>query len=166
MEWKGKVFGGCEGRESEHPLEKVVLVMDVVDNVKLVVAVTGGREFTDVESVELRFTQLLLRTGLQAHEVMVIDGMARGADEICHRVAVRFGFITGRFPADWKKDGRSAGFCRNEMMADCLVALDKQVGVIACPGGRGTTHMVSYSLSVGLLVSDLNGKQIKELVPA
>lgn len=137
-----------------------------MDDVKLAIAVTGGRNFTDVEAVETRFAQILQRTGFAPQEIMVFDGMARGADSICHRVAKQFGFLTERFPADWSSEPKRAGFLRNEKMADCLVALDCMVGVIACPGARGTAHMTRYSLSVGLLVSDLNGKQILQLVPA
>jgi hypothetical protein len=140
--------------------------MSEMNDVKLAIAVTGGREFADVESVEARFAQVLQRTGFAPEDVMVFDGMARGADEICHRVAKQYGFLTERFPADWRSEPVKAGFIRNEQMADCLVALDCMVGVIACPGARGTAHMTRYSLSVGLLVSDLNGRQMLSPVPA
>ena len=140
--------------------------MNGLENVKLAIAVTGGREFTDEEAVEARFAQILQRTGFAPSDVMGFDGMARGADEICHRVAKRFGFLTERFPADWRSEPKEAGFIRNRQMADCLLGLECMVGVIACPGARGTAHMTRYSLGVGLLVSDLNGRQMLSTVPA
>ena len=126
---------------------------------KAAFAVTGGREFTDAAAVETRLLLLLQRTGLAASDVYIADGNARGLDTTAHRVARRLGFLTGRFPADWKAEPRLGGFIRNELMADVLVALQDThlVGVLAFPGARGTAHMVSYSQSVGLRVSDANG---------
>ena len=75
----------------------------------------------------------------------VVSGGARGVDRLgeawaeLHRVPVR------RFPADWARFGRSAGFRRNLEMAayaDCLVALWD---------GRspGTRHMVAAMRRAG-----------------
>jgi hypothetical protein len=48
----------------------------------------------------------------------VISGTAPGADRLGERYALERGIPIKRFPADWIKYGKSAGYIRNEQMAD------------------------------------------------
>jgi hypothetical protein len=72
----------------------------------------------------------------------VVCGLARGMDTSGLRWAEHHGIAVDRFPADWKKHGRSAGYKRNVEMsehADALIA-------VMCPGGsRGTQHMIDIA---------------------
>lgn len=77
----------------------------------------------------------------------IVHGAARGADLLAAHVAEELGYEVEAHPAQWDLHGRSAGFIRNEAMAQSDVDL-----VIAFPGGRGTADMIrraeSYSIPV------------------
>ena len=107
--------------------------------------IAGGREFDNyllLES-EVDFVRMLISS-----EITVVSGGARGADTLGERYAAERGLEVRRFPANWDKHGRSAGYIRNAEMADyadCLVAFwDGK--------SRGTKHMIDLALARGLLV--------------
>ena len=60
------------------------------------------------------------------------------------RWAKEHGHCIDRFPADWERYGRSAGFKRNQQMVDTLLAGDC---VVALWDGqsRGTMHTVTMA---------------------
>lgn len=68
----------------------------------------------------------------------VVSGTARGVDKEGEYYARIFNLPVARFPADWDKHGKIAGFIRNKVMAeyaDALVAVwDGQ--------SKGTKHMI------------------------
>ena len=77
--------------------------------------VTGSRDWSDVQVItrELEI--------VQAHEgeqVVLVSGNCRGADLIAEEVAVKFGWMIERHPADWKTHGKRAGFVRNAEMVE------------------------------------------------
>lgn len=78
----------------------------------------------------------------------VISGAARGADRLGEVWAAEFKVPCERFPADWDRYGKSAGYRRNEQMADNAEAL------IALWDGesRGTKHMIDIAKRKGLRV--------------
>lgn len=78
----------------------------------------------------------------------VISGAARGADRLGEAWSARSGVPCERFPAEWDRHGRAAGFIRNEIMserADALIALWDG-------SSRGTKHMIDTALRKGLRV--------------
>ena len=79
---------------------------------------------------------------------VVLSGRARGVDRAGEVWARMNGVPVDRFPADWKKHGRSAGFRRNAEMAASAEAL------IAVWDGhsRGTKHMINTARRLGLKV--------------
>lgn len=79
---------------------------------------------------------------------VVICGTARGADRLGEVWAGEAGVPCERFPADWDQFGKSAGYRRNEQMADHAEAL------IALWDGdsRGTKHMIDIATRKGLQV--------------
>lgn len=79
---------------------------------------------------------------------VVISGTASGADTLGEQWANLKGIPVERFPADWDKYGKSAGYRRNEQMADNAEAL------IAIWDGqsRGTKHMIDIAKRKGLKV--------------
>ena len=92
--------------------------------------VTGSREWSDVEVIvrELKFFA-------DKGEVTLVSGNCPdGADAIAEEVAIGLGWTLERHPADWKKNGKKAGFVRNAEMvdsgADACVAfiLDESAG--------------------------------------
>ena len=76
----------------------------------------------------------------------VVSGGARGVDSLGEMWASDNNIPVKKFPADWDLFGKSAGYKRNEEMAqyaDCLVALwDGK--------SKGTKHMIELALKYNL----------------
>jgi hypothetical protein len=72
---------------------------------------------------------------------VVISGTARGADKLGEEWAKENGISIERYPAEWDKYGKSAGYIRNELMASKAEAL------IALWDGesKGTGHMIAIA---------------------
>jgi hypothetical protein len=76
--------------------------------------VCGSRTWTD----RPRLWQVLDRL-VTAHgdgQVVLIEGDARGADRLAGQLARERGWRLERYPADWTRHGRAAGFRRNARM--------------------------------------------------
>ena len=106
------------------------------------VVVAGSRSFADFGLMCSRLDVLLS----QRAEVVIISGAARGADALGEQYAALRGYPVERFPADWARFGRAAGYRRNEAMAAVADA------VVVFWDGRspGTGHMVDIARSRGL----------------
>jgi YspA, cpYpsA-related SLOG family len=106
------------------------------------VIIAGSRDFTDY----LTMSDTLALIEIPITEV--VCGMARGADMLGFRWANERGIPIKEFPANWDLHGRSAGYKRNEVMAnysDALVAFwDGE--------SRGTKHMIDIATREGLKV--------------
>lgn len=78
----------------------------------------------------------------------VVSGCARGVDTLAIQFAAKNGLPVKRFPANWDKFGRGAGYRRNAEMAQYAEAL------IAVWDGksRGTGHMINIAQSKHLKV--------------
>lgn len=109
------------------------------------VIIAGGRDFNNYPGLVRVMDKLLSNIN---DEIVVVCGKARGADSLGEKYAKERGYAVRYFPADWDMNGRSAGYIRNEEMAqnaDALVAFwDGK--------SRGTQHMIQtahkYKLSV------------------
>lgn len=79
---------------------------------------------------------------------VVLSGTARGADRLGEEWAVNNNIRIERFPANWDRYGKSAGYRRNEQMANNAEAL------IALWDGKskGTKHMIDIAQQKGLRV--------------
>lgn len=96
--------------------------------------VCGGRNFDDVTYAYAVLDRLHRLSTID----VVIEGDARGADRIAGDWARKRGVQNLKFPADWDKHGKAAGFIRNQQM----IVDGKPDLVFAFPGGRGTADMV------------------------
>lgn len=86
------------------------------------VIVAGGRDFSNYELLESKLNRILQNI---TDEIVIVCGMARGADTLGERYAKANGIRVEYYPADWNKYGKSAGYIRNEQMAknaDALIA--------------------------------------------
>lgn len=108
---------------------------------KLIVA--GGRDFSDT-GLFLRAMQQVEQE-LAEYSVSLVSGMAKGADMMAWQFARQEGITCHHFPADWNKYGKSAGFRRNQEMADF------SDGLVAFWDGqsRGTKHMIETMKAQG-----------------
>ena len=102
----------------------------------LKIIVAGSRDFSDYG---------LLRQKLdfycQNHppnEIQIVSGAARGADRLGEKYAQDSHLSLKKFPANWDKYGRSAGYRRNEQMAEYATH-----AVVFWDGeSKGSQHMI------------------------
>ena len=101
------------------------------------VIIAGGRDFNDYDQLRSYCDYLLQNKD----EIEVVSGCARGADKLGERYAEERGYAIKRFPADWGTHGKSAGYLRNEEMADYADAL-----IVFWDGqSKGTEHMINIA---------------------
>jgi hypothetical protein len=104
--------------------------------VKLIIA--GSRSFDDYDRLCVACNHLTQNFKVP---VVVISGCARGADRLGERWADSRRLHVERFPADWDRHGKAAGYRRNEAMAraatHCIVFWDGQ-----SPGAK---HMIDLA---------------------
>jgi hypothetical protein len=110
------------------------------------VIIAGGRELSDYHYLcKIMDNILRLRT---LDEVIIICGMAKGADLLGLRYAKERGYSWLEFPADWDKYKKAAGYRRNVEMAEASTHL------VAFWDGKsvGTKHMIDIANREGLVV--------------
>ncbi len=104
------------------------------------VIIAGSRDFDDYVML-CKHCDRLLSQKVATHQIVIISGAARGADTLGERYAHERGYAVEKYPADWNRDGKAAGFIRNAQMAsvaDALIAFwDGQ--------SRGTAHMIDQT---------------------
>jgi len=113
--------------------------------------VCGSRTWTDRARLREVLDQVVADHG--DGQVTVIEGDARGADRLAGQLAQRRGWRLERYPADWTRQGKAAGFRRNARMLrqgrpDLVVAFT--VGPLA--QSRGTADMVRRAQAAGVPV--------------
>ncbi len=101
------------------------------------VIIAGSRAFHNYEELCTVCNHILSRQTV----IEIVSGTARGADALGEQYAIDKGFQLTKFPANWNKYGKSAGYKRNEEMAiyaDALIALwDAK--------SSGTKHMIDLA---------------------
>jgi hypothetical protein len=104
--------------------------------------IAGSRGITDYRTV----CQAVRDSGFTIRRV--VSGTAAGVDTLAIRYAREHSLPCDRFPAEWSRWGRSAGYRRNVTMADQADAL------IAVWDGKslGTKHMIDIAKERGLAV--------------
>ena len=120
-----------------------------MDNFKVIIA--GSRGFSNYRLLHEECNKFL-REKRKTHNVIIVSGGARGADLLGEKYAKDEGFSLEVYPANWKKFGKSAGFRRNEQMAEVADAL------IAFWDGEshGTKHMIDIMNEKNLEVRVIN----------
>ena len=100
------------------------------------IIIAGSRDINSFEIVERAFLNS------QPHPFddisVIVSGCARGVDRIGEKIAEKYNIMVKRFPANWDKFGKTAGYKRNVEMAEFAD------GLIAVWDGssRGTNHMI------------------------
>ena len=111
---------------------------------KLIIA--GGRDY--LLSFEDCLRLNIIRSDPAVRELEIVSGCARGVDTYGMAWAESLLIPIKRFPANWQKFGRQAGFIRNSEMAQYADA------VILFPGGKGTEHMYNAAKAHRLEIYD------------
>ncbi len=107
-------------------------------------AVTGGRNYSDSETIALALSDVPRRWTL-------IHGAATGADTLAARL---WDGPKEAHPAEWQRYGKSAGPIRNKEMAESGIEM-----LLAFPGGKGTEHMKEVCRSLDIPVIEYDGTQ-------
>lgn len=109
------------------------------------VLVTGGRDYTD----RGRVFKDLSRIHEKHRDMVLISGMANGADQLAFDYACMFDVDYEGYAAKWRDDGKAAGPLRNQRMIETKPDL-----VVAFPGGKGTEDCVERAKKAGLSLWD------------
>lgn len=117
------------------------------------VLVCGSRDWKDYGSIWNRLYRLNQNnytiTIIHGAASRKVDGIEESADMLAHKAAYELGFPIERFPANWKKYGKVAGFKRNlEMLdqkPDLVIAFQKD-------NSRGTQHTMDNARERGIEV--------------
>lgn len=118
-----------------------------------ILIICGGREFDPtIEQTRWFMTHLH-----NLKPAKVFHGGARGADRTMGDVAHELGFKIVEVHAKWRSEGSSAGPKRNaRMLAQAME--EGPVTVIAFPGGKGTSDMVTKAIKAGANVIKWTGE--------
>lgn len=117
------------------------------------VLVCGGRDYNDKARLEFELNCITDPQTGGKFMYEIISGMARGADTLAADYAVVNGMVLHKFPADWDKYGKRAGYLRNKQMLE----EGKPDLVVAFPGGKGTAMMIKLAEEAGVKVIKIEG---------
>lgn len=112
------------------------------------VIIAGSRGFSDFSLLFSKCEEILENQ----IDIEIVSGTAKGADKLGEHYASLKGYSVARFPADWDKHGKAAGYVRNKEMAEYSDAL------IAFWDGesKGTKHMIDLAQTKGLKIHVIN----------
>lgn len=101
------------------------------------IIIAGSRDFSDYRLLKAKLDSLIR----DKEKTEIVSGTARGADLLGEKYAKENEIEIKRFPADWDKYGKSAGYRRNEEMAKyanaCICFWDGK--------SRGTKSMIDLA---------------------
>ena len=122
---------------------------------ELRVIIAGSRDFDDFPKLMNSSNGILseiINKRDDLGKVRIINGTARGADKLGEQFAKIAGYELSKFPADWDRLGKRAGYVRNAEMAKFAVEDDNYGVLIAFWDGRskGTKHMIDLAEKYGL----------------
>lgn len=120
------------------------------------VLVCGGRDYTRWDVVKHVLDSLDEERGVEC----IIQGGARGADFLSSEWAKLRRKREERYPADWVKHGRSAGYIRNHAM----LHTGNPDMVVAFPGGKGTANMVKLAYNEGIFVKKVSEEEARQIL--
>ena len=111
------------------------------------IVIAGCRNYSDYEEAK-SFINLCLYELHKEHTIVILSGTSSGADAIGERYALENDFQIEKYPADWKRFGRSAGPIRNKQMAENF-----DFAICFWDGkSKGTKSMIDYVRKYGKYV--------------
>lgn len=119
------------------------------------IIIAGSRDIKDTRMIYKKLNALY-----RAYpKLEIVSGCAKGPDSIALEFSSDYKIKSHKFPADWNKFGKRAGYIRNEAMADFAD------GLVAFWDGvsKGTKHMIQTAISKNLKIKiiDQYGQYIK-----
>lgn len=114
------------------------------------VIIAGSREFDNYDMLKEKCDKILSRKVNEGEEIVIVSGTARGADTLGEKYAEERGYKVERYPANWDKYGKRAGYLRNKKMAEvsnaCIVFLSSKAE------NKGSKMMISIATEEKLLI--------------
>lgn len=104
--------------------------------------IAGSRAITDFAIVK----KAIESSGFSNEISVVVSGGAIGVDRLGERWAKENGIPVTLYPADWKKEGKKAGYLRN-------ITMSKNADACICiwdGNSKGTEHMMNQATLRGL----------------
>lgn len=122
-------------------INKNIIKMSKIIKKKLFrVVIAGSRDFDDYDLLK-KICGNYLGT---YKKIEIVSGCDRGADRLGEKYAREMGYKTKRFPAEWDRWGRSAGYRRNIQMAEYADAV-----IVFWDGkSKGTKQMMDVTRSL------------------
>jgi len=119
------------------------------------VIIAGSRDFNSFELLEFEVIRIFKKLKAEGYfttrnDITIVSGTARGADQLGEKFAEKYNLKLERFPADWDKFGKSAGYKRNQQMSTFA---KEDNGVCICfwnQTSKGTKHMIDIANKDGL----------------
>ena len=108
------------------------------------IIIAGSRDITDFDII----CKAIITSNAKEKITELVSGTARGVDALGEKWAEIYHIPIKKFPANWNKYGKSAGYRRNEEMSeygDALLA-------IWDGSSKGTQHMIDIAKEKGLKV--------------
>ena len=105
------------------------------------VVIAGCRDYKNYDEAKL-YIDFCLSNIRKENNIIIVSGCASGADAIGERYAEENGFKVEKYPADWKKYGKSAGPRRNNQMAE----VSDYVICFWDEKSKGTKSMIDYAI--------------------
>jgi hypothetical protein len=111
--------------------------------------VTGSRDWDDDTAIGEALSEAI-RPIWHDRDVVIVHGACpSGADQMAHQWAEVFGVAVEPHPANWRINGKRAGFIRNQLMvnlgADLCLAFIRN-------GSRGASHTAALAEQAGIPV--------------
>ena len=104
------------------------------------VVIAGCRDYNNYDEAK-KYIDFCISEIRKVNEIIIISGGAKGADTLGERYAEENGFKVEKYPADWKRYGKSAGPLRNKQMAE----ISDYVICFWDEKSQGTKSMISYA---------------------
>lgn len=120
------------------------------------IVIAGCRDYYNYDEAKIHI-DFCLSNIRKENKIIIISGCASGADAIGERYAEENGFKVEKYPANWKKFGRSAGPKRNKQMAE----VSDYVICFWDEKSTGTKSMIDYALKYNkpIRIKKINYKQ-------
>ncbi|MEU1663633.1 DUF2493 domain-containing protein [Streptomyces sparsogenes] len=111
------------------------------------VLVTGSRDWEDQATVWQALADAVRDIPADCEIVIVHGACPHGADTMADQWATKYGATIERHPANWRINGKRAGFIRNQHMvnlgADICLAFIRN-------GSRGASHTANLAEQAGI----------------
>lgn len=105
---------------------------------KLYLLVVGSRSFNRLDILYTELEKIIAKID---KKIVIVSGGARGTDALAKQYAGIKEYEYIEFPADWQKNGKAAGYIRNEEMHKFISQYSNRMCIAFWDGiSNGTKH--------------------------